>query len=70
MKLRLVPEERAFYDLFRRDIANCRVAVTALRTLLHDFRSLKDSARKIHDIEPLRSNTSASVRGRRSSLDG
>jgi predicted phosphate transport protein (TIGR00153 family) len=51
MKLRLGPEERAFYDLFRRDIANCHVAVTALRSLLHDFRSLKESARKIHDIE-------------------
>jgi uncharacterized protein len=51
MKLRLVPEERAFYDLFRRDIANCRLAVMALRTLLHDFRNLKECARKIHDIE-------------------
>jgi predicted phosphate transport protein (TIGR00153 family) len=51
MKLRLGPEERAFYDLFRRDIANCNVAVTALRTLLHDFRNLKEGARKIHDIE-------------------
>jgi predicted phosphate transport protein (TIGR00153 family) len=51
MKLRLVPEERAFYDLFRRDIANCHVAVKALRTLLHDFRSVKESARRIHDLE-------------------
>ena len=51
MKLRLVPEERAFYDLFRRDITNCHGAVVALRTLLHDFRNAKEGARQIHDIE-------------------
>ena len=51
MKLRLVPVERAFYDLFRRDIANCHTGVIALRSLIHDFRSVKEGARQIHDIE-------------------
>jgi predicted phosphate transport protein (TIGR00153 family) len=51
MKLRLVPEERAFYELFQRDIDACKRGVGALCAMLHDFREIKEKARLIHDIE-------------------
>lgn len=51
MRLRLVPEERAFYDLFQQDIAACKRGVSALRAMLHDFRDIKEKARQIHEIE-------------------
>lgn len=51
MKLRLVPEERAFYVLFQRDIGACKRGVAALCAMLHDFREIKEKALQIHDIE-------------------
>ena len=51
MRLRLVPEERRFYELFRQDIAVCREGVTALVTMLHDFREAKEHARRVNILE-------------------
>lgn len=51
MPIRLVPQERAFFDLFRRDIAACKAAAEALNTMLHDYRDLKRHADRIHEIE-------------------
>ena len=51
MRLRLVPEERRFYDLFRQDIMACRTGVDALAALLRDFRAAKEQAEHIHSIE-------------------
>lgn len=51
MKLRLVPEERTFYALFRQDIAAAQAGVTALSAMLHDYRQPKEQARQIHEIE-------------------
>ena len=51
MKLRLIPEERAFYGLFRGDIAACKAGVDALAAMLHDYTQPKEKARRIHELE-------------------
>lgn len=51
MPLRLVPQERAFFELFRRDIAACKAAADALSAMLHNYRDLKRQAERIHEIE-------------------
>lgn len=51
MKLRLMPEERAFYGLFRSDIAACKAGVDALAAMLHDFSQPKEKAHHIHELE-------------------
>lgn len=51
MRLRLVPEERRFYELFRQDIGACRTGVKALAEMLHDFQQPKERAARIHEIE-------------------
>ncbi len=51
MALRLVPQERAFFDLFRRDIAICREAVALFATMLRDYRDLKERAARLHELE-------------------
>lgn len=51
MRIRLVPQERAFFDLFRRDIAACKAGVDALSVMLHDYKDLKRHAARIHEIE-------------------
>jgi len=51
MKLRLVPQERAFFDLFRQDIATCKAGVDILCDMLRDYRDLKRQAERMHEIE-------------------
>lgn len=51
MPLRLVPQERAFFDLFCQDITTCKSGVDALCAMLHDYRELKERAAQIHEIE-------------------
>ena len=51
MRLRLVPQERAFFDHFRADIENCAAGVAALAAMLRDYQDLKDHAARIHDFE-------------------
>jgi predicted phosphate transport protein (TIGR00153 family) len=51
MKLRLLLEERGFYDLFRQDIAACQHGVAALNAMLHTYQDPRDAARRIHAIE-------------------
>ena len=51
MRFRLVPQERQFYDLFRRDVAACKSGVQALSAMLHNYRDLKAQAERIHEIE-------------------
>ena len=51
MRLRLIPEERAFYGLFRGDIAACKAGVDALAAMLHDYKQPKEKARRIHELE-------------------
>ncbi|HVA89033.1 MAG TPA: DUF47 family protein [Chloroflexota bacterium] len=51
MKLRLVPEERAFYGLFRSDMAACQAGVDALAAMLHQYQQPKEKARRIHELE-------------------
>lgn len=51
MALRLVPQERAFFDLFRRDIATCREAVALFAAMLRDYRDLKGQAARLHELE-------------------
>jgi len=51
MRLHLVPEERGFYELFRRDLAACQAGVTALLTMLRSPDDAKEQARLIHEIE-------------------
>jgi predicted phosphate transport protein (TIGR00153 family) len=51
VRLRLIPEERAFYGLFRGDIAACKAGVDALAAMLHDYKQPKEKARHIHELE-------------------
>ena len=51
MKLRLVPQERAFFDLFRQNIATCKAGVDILCDMLRDYRDLKRQAERMHEIE-------------------
>jgi len=51
VRLRLVPEERAFYGLFRKDMTVCKAGVDALAVMLHDYRQPKENARHIHELE-------------------
>ena len=51
MKPRLVPQERAFFDLFRQDIATCKAGVDILCDMLRDYRDLKRQAERMHEIE-------------------
>ncbi len=51
MPLRFVPQERAFFDLFRRDIAACREGVTLFADMVRDYQNLKSKAARIHEIE-------------------
>jgi uncharacterized protein len=51
MKLRLVPQERAFFDLFRQDIATCKAGVDVLCAMLRDYRDLRRHAQRMHEIE-------------------
>jgi uncharacterized protein len=51
MKLRLVPQERAFFDLFRQDIATCKAGVDVLCAMLRNYRDLKRQAERMHEIE-------------------
>ena len=51
MKPRLVPQERAFFDLFRQDIATCKAGVDILCAMLRDYRDLKRQAERMHEIE-------------------
>ena len=51
MKLSLVPQERAFFDLFRQDIATCKTGVDVLCAMLRNYRDLKRQAERMHEIE-------------------
>jgi uncharacterized protein len=51
MKLRVIPQERAFFDLFRQDIATCKAGVDVLCAMLRDYRDLKRQAERMHEIE-------------------
>lgn len=51
MRLPLAPQLQPFYDLFRQDIATCKVGVDALDALLRDYRDLRPRAARIHEIE-------------------
>lgn len=51
MKLRLLPEERGFYSLFRQDIAACKAGVAALSAMVQNLRESKEGARRVHAIE-------------------
>lgn len=53
VRLPLIPQERAFFDLFRRDIATCKAGVDALATMLHGYgdHDLKGQAAHLHEIE-------------------
>ncbi len=51
VRLRLIPEERAFYGLFRNDMAACKAGVDALAAMLHDYKQPKEKARHIHELE-------------------
>jgi predicted phosphate transport protein (TIGR00153 family) len=51
MKLRFVPQERAFFDLFRQDIATCKAGVDVLCVMLRNYRDLKRQAERMHEIE-------------------
>jgi uncharacterized protein len=51
VRLRLIPEERAFYGLFRTDIAACKAGVDALAAMLHDYKQPREKARRIHELE-------------------
>ncbi|MGH2409489.1 MAG: DUF47 domain-containing protein [Chloroflexota bacterium] len=51
MKLRLIPEERAFFGLFRADMAACQAGVDALAAMLHEYQQPKEKARRIHELE-------------------
>jgi predicted phosphate transport protein (TIGR00153 family) len=51
MKVRLVPQERAFFDLFRQDIATCKAGVDILCAMLRDYRDLKRQAERMREIE-------------------
>src|SRR6185437_2068724 len=51
VNLRLIPEERAFYGLFRADMAACKAGVDALAAMLHDYSQPKEHARRIHELD-------------------
>jgi predicted phosphate transport protein (TIGR00153 family) len=51
MPLRLIPQERRFFELLRRDIAACQQGVLALNAMLGEYRDLKAKAARIHEIE-------------------
>ena len=51
MPLRFVPQERAFFELFRQDIAACKEGVTQFAAMLRDYRDVKRRAELIHQIE-------------------
>jgi uncharacterized protein len=51
VKLRLLPEERGFYNLFRQDISACQSGVAALNAMLHNYQEPREAARRIHAIE-------------------
>ncbi len=51
MPLRFIPQERAFFDLFRRDIAACKEGAALFTAMLRDYHAVKDQARRIHDVE-------------------
>lgn len=47
----LVPQELAFYDLFKEDVANALKAALALQTMVHNYTDIQDKARAIKGIE-------------------
>jgi len=51
LALRLVPQERAFFELFRRDIATCQEGVSLFAAMLRDYRDPKGQAARIHEVE-------------------
>src|ERR671939_1283107 len=51
MNFRLVPQERAFFDLFRQDIATCKAGVDILCAMLRDYHDLRRQAERMHEIE-------------------
>jgi len=51
VNLRLIPEERAFFGLFRADMAACKAGVDALAAMLHDYTQPREKARQIHELE-------------------
>lgn len=51
MPFRFVPQERAFFDLFRRDIATCQQAATLFQSMVRDYRDIKEQAARLHEIE-------------------
>lgn len=61
MPFRFVPQERAFFDLFRRDIAICKEAATLFAEMVRDYRNVKEQANRIHDIEHTGDDTTSEI---------